>query len=452
MLNLKNITKIYFVGIGGISMSALALLMHKQGKIICGCDDNQSKILEKLKKEGIKIRKHIYRKGLNECDLVVYTNAINKDNENLVIAKNLKKQILERAEFLGEICKTFKTVVAISGTHGKTTTTAMISKVLEDLNPTTHIGGILNDKNENLIIGNNDIFITEACEYNKSFLHINPTYLVVTNIEKDHMDCYKNFSELKQTFKKIIEKTSKNIVILNKFSSFYNKNFANSNFETFSINQNSTYIAKNIKEENGCYSFDIFFKQKHLGNIKLSVPGKHNILNALSTLCIARHFDIPFQTIKCKLENFKNVLRRFEIVYKNSITIISDYAHHPTEIKATINTAKKLSHNKIICVFEPHTYSRTISLFKEFLTCFDCCDKLILLKTYAAREKEIQGGTAFDLYLKLKDKINVSYCPTKIECFKELENITEKNDMILFVGAGTIDTFCREYVKTHFSK
>ncbi len=448
MCNLNDYKSIYFVGVGGISMSALAKLMKSKGKFVCGCDDVLSDITKKLETFGIPVYLNFCEQALKECELVVYTNAIQQNNKNLVLAKKLKKPILERAEFLGLVCKEYKTVIAVCGTHGKTTTTAMIAHILKDKNPTVHIGGISKDFDDNLLFGSNELFITEACEYNKSFLHINPTYTIVTNIEPDHMDCYKDFNELKSVFHKFICKTSKKVVFNHNFLQFYDDFFANDKIITFSLNDNSTYFATNIKEKNGCYSFVVNTRQTPLAKIKLNVVGLHNVQNALAAIAICLEFGLSISEIAKQLKTFQNVDRRFQVLFNKNVLVISDYAHHPTEIKASIMAAKKLKHRKIICIFEPHTYSRTLTLFKEFLYAFDEADKTIILKTYAAREKPIEGGTGFDLFLALKEKgLDVDYYESTRPLFDKLDKIKEPNDIILFLGAGTINSFAIDYAK-----
>lgn len=447
MLNLKKINSIYFVGIGGISMSALSKLMKSEGKNVCGCDDKLSIITQKLEKFNIKVFQSFDENAIKNCDLVVYTAAINENNKNLLLAKKLNKKVVERAEFLGEICNQYKTVIAVCGTHGKTTTTAMLAHILKDKNPTVHIGGIMADCNDNLLVGGKEIFITEACEFNKSFLHITPTHTILTNIEPDHMDCYKNFNELQKTFCTFLQKTSKNIVFNNKFLKICNKNFANKNLLTYSQNKNAAYYANNIKEKNGCYSFDFCSQNKTLARMNLNVVGKHNIENAMAASLLCLTLNLPPKEIAKKLETFQNVKRRFEILYKQEIMVISDYAHHPTEITASLKATQKL-HKRIVCIFEPHTYSRTQALFEGFLKAFNIAQKTIILKTYAARENENMGKSGYDLFLGLKNKkIDVAYCDNKQELFEKLDKIKENNDILLFLGAGTIDGFARKYVK-----
>jgi len=445
MINFNEINKLYFVGIGGISMSGLAKLMLTQKKEVCGCDDNLTDITKNLTNLGIIVKKSYYKTGLKNCDLVVYTNAISLNNKNLIEAKKLNKPIIERAEFLGEITKLYKTNIAVSGTHGKTTTTSMIANIFEFKNPTIHVGGILDGSKSNIKIGNKQTFITEACEYNKSFLKLNPTYSIVLNIEKDHLDTYKNLKNLKQSFFQFIKQTSKKVIINYNILSTLPQNFDCSKLITFSINKQSTYVAKNLKSYNGAYSFDVYKKENFIGHINLNILGKHNVLNALAAISLCFEQNIPFEIIKDKLESFKSTKRRFEILYNKDFKVITDYAHHPTEIKASIKTALSISKNKLICIFEPHTYSRTISLFKEFLTCFKGAEKLILLPTYKAREKKILGGSAYDLYKVLKQKQAVVYAKNYDACIKLLKKEIEKNNVFLFLGAGTIDNLAREF-------
>ena len=426
-------------------MSALAKLMLSFKKQVCGCDDKLTNITSNLTKLGIIVKKSYYKKGLENCDLVIYTNAISQNNKNLLEAKKLHKPILERAEFLGEITKLYKTTLAISGTHGKTTTTSMIAHVLNFKNPTVHVGGILNETKSNLAIGNKKIFITEACEYNKSFLKLNPDYSVVLNIEKDHLDTYKTYDNLKQSFIQFMKQTNKKIILNHNILKTLPQNFDKEKLITISINKDSTYIAKNLKSDNGAYNFDVYKKNIFVGHINLNILGRHNVLNALASICVCLEQNIPFEIIKEKLENFKNTKRRFEILYDKNFKVITDYAHHPTEIKASIKTARSICKNKIICIFEPHTYSRTISLFKEFLTCFKGCDKLILLPTYKAREHKIANDSSFELYNTIKNYQKTIYAKNYADCNNILKKDIDSNNVFLFLGAGTIDDLARDF-------
>ena len=448
-MDLEKIEKIYFAGIGGISMSALAKLMKAKNKLVCGADDNLSPITQKLEEIGIKVFKSHCEEEIKNCDLFVYTNALKKDNKNLVLAKKYHKTILERAEFLGEICKLYKTVIAVCGTHGKTTTTSMIAHILKDRNPTVHVGGIASDFDDNIWVGNGDIFITEACEYNKSFLKISPTHTVLTNIDCDHMDCYKDFNELKQTFLSFLRKTTKNVVFDNKILNFEDNIFANKHSFSFGVNNNSTYYATNITEKNGKYSFDVFLKQKFLTQISLNVFGRFNVLNALAAFALCHTLLMPAKTIKEKLETFKSTKRRFEILQNNNGLIITDYAHHPTEIKETIIATKNITKNNLICVFQPHTYSRTKNLFNEFLSAFNLCNKVIIFKTYSAREKPFMGKSGYALFRELKKrKSDVFYSASEKTLTKKLNKVKKVDDTILFLGAGNIDDYARTYAQS----
>ena len=426
-------------------MSGLAKLMLNFKKEVCGCDNKLSDTTKNLTNLGIIVKKSYYKKGLENCDLVVYTNAVPLNDKNLIEAKKLNKPIIERAEFLGEITKLYKKTVAISGTHGKTTTTSMIANIMDFKNPTVHVGGILNSAKSNIKIGNKQTFITEACEYNKSFLKLNPTYSIVLNIEKDHLDTYKTLKNLKQAFFEFVNQTSKKVIINHNILSTLPQNFDYSKLITFSINNKANYVAKNLKSHSGAYGFDVYKKENFVGHIDLNILGKHNVLNALASIALCLEQNISFKIIKEKLESFKNTKRRFEILYNKDFKVITDYAHHPTEIKASIKTALSISKNKLICIFEPHTYSRTISLLKEFSTCFKGAEKLILLPTYKAREKKILGGSSYDLYKVLKQQQSVVYAKNYDSCLEILKKEIKKDNVFLFLGAGTIDNLAREF-------
>lgn len=447
MIDLTKINSIYFVGIGGVSMSALAKLMLSEGKFVSGCDDNLNYFTKKLCSLGAVIQENQYPSEVENCNLVVYTTAVPKKHPDLVLAKKLKKTILERAEFLALISKEYKNVIAISGTHGKTTTTAMIASIMENKKPTTHIGGDFSEISGNIKIGKKNFFITEACEFNKSFLHLSPNISVVTNIECDHMDCYENFEDLKNAFMCFISKTTDFVVLNYNILHFCDKFFAKQKVLTFDIGKKCDFWADELKEENGCFSFIAYNDNFKLGEIHLAVQGKHNVLNALASIAVGIRLGIPFSEIQNKLTNFKGVHRRFEILYKKELTVIQDYAHHPTEISCAINTAKLLHPKKLVCVFQPHTYSRTKTLFNDFLTCFNGCDELILIPTYKAREKETDGYTSFDLFKNLSDDLNSLY----FENINDLKNYlfkTKINDeIILWIGAGNINEYAQNFVK-----
>jgi len=448
MFNLKNIKHIHFVGIGGVSMSALAKLMVHLHKKVTGSDDVLSDVTENLQKLGIHITQHKNLQDIKNCDLLVYTYAVSLSNPDIQFAKQFHKIIIERAEFLGILTSFFDECIAIAGTHGKTTTTAMIACIMQEQNPTVHLGGFSPQLNGNLVVGEQHFFITEACEFNKSFLHIKPTIAVITNIEPDHMDCYKDEKELQNTFAKFMTQTSKNIILNHNFLHLYDNNYAIlSKIITFDIDKKSDFWATDLREKNACFSFNCYNDNYYLGAVQLQVQGRHNVFNALASIALATTLGISFEKTKKALENFVSVDRRFQTLRVENPHVIHDYAHHPTEIQCAIQTAKLLKPNKLFCVFQPHTYSRTLTLFKEFLKCFNGVDELILLPTYSAREKVIEGGTALDLFKKISKNIKTSYFDDVKKCENYLFKNVQKKDLVLWVGAGSIENFAKDYVQ-----
>ena len=322
----------------------------------------------------------------------------------------------------------------------------MLANCLQSLSPTTHIGGFLPELG-NLILGKKSIFITEACEFNKSFLHLSPNVCIITNIEKEHMDCFKNEKDLINSFYQFAHQTKDLIVIKNDIPILHKLLTEKPSIITFGIDDNSDIVAKNLNQTNGKFSFDCYYKKELLGNINLNVFGKHNVLNALSVIAVALYFKLDFNLIKNGLEGFNGVERRFQFLKTSPFTIIHDYAHHPTEIKETLKTAKLLNKNKVVCIFEPHTYSRTKSLMKEFCESFYDADKLYLLPTYSAREQPIKDGSSFDLFLNLPEEIDCEYYEDKNKLFNQLLKTVENDDLIIFLGAGTIGEYSLEFLK-----
>lgn len=430
-----NGNRVFFVGVGGISMSALAMLCHNFGAIVGGSDAVKNNITLGLEKH-IKLfyghNKHNIIKF--KPNLIVYTGAVNFDNPELEFAINNNIKVMERSEFLGMICKNYKNVIAVAGTHGKTTTTAMIAEIfmLAKLNPTIHIGGEVVNLNSNFVVGGNEYFITEACEYKKSFEHINSSVAVITNIECDHMDCYKSYNDLCDSFIKFANQ-SKNLIVFNSNpikEKVQTKHVQIVNFE-FGLQ------AKNIKILQNEISFDVFEFGLYLANFKLSVFGEYNVDNALLAIGVARHFNVCVATIYDALKNFKGVKRRNEKLGKiNGISVYADYCHHPTEIKKSIN-AFKGKFNKILCVFQPHTYSRTKMLIKDFDQCFKGVNKLIIFKTYPAREPYDFDGCETALFKKIKNK-NKILALSESELLKNIVDFAHNYDAIIVLGAGDI--------------
>ena len=426
-------------------MSGLAAVLLNKGYRVSGSDFKESNVLDKLREKGAEIYIGHDAKNLVNVDLVVYTAAIPESNPELAEAKKQNIQLMNRAEFLGLIMKGHKYNVAVAGTHGKTTCTSMISHVTmeADLDPTILVGGDLDLIGGNYRIGNSDYFITESCEYKESFLKFFPYVGIILNIDADHLDYYRDINHIYETFKKFSKLVPKDGYLIGYGGDFRVKEIleeADCNTISYGFDDENL-TAKDISFNNrGCASFTVCENGKELFKITLSNPGKHNILNALSSIAVGLIFNVPYETIISGLEKCKGAHKRFEFKgEKDGITVIDDYAHHPTEIKATLNTAKKINHNKTYCVFQPHTYTRTKSLFDEFTTAFADADELILMDIYAAREK--------DTGLVSSDELGDAIRKTGLKCInvhshdeaaEYLKENAKKDDLILTVGAGDV--------------
>lgn len=440
-----NHKKIHFIGIGGISMSGLAEIMLERGYMVSGSDMKSSEITNRLSKQGAEIHIGHNASNIYNADLVVYTAAVASDNSELVEAKNRNIPIMDRAEFLGHIMLGHKYNVAVSGTHGKTTATSMISHIVLEakLDPTILVGGELDIINGNVRFGSSEYFIAEACEYKGSFLKFYPTTGVILNIDADHLDYYKDIDDIAAAFKRFSELIPEDGYLVG-----YAEDervmgiISNAKCRTLSYGINKGDItARNINyDDRGCASFDAFKGDAKLFSVKLGVPGKHNILNALASICTALGLGINAEFIINGLQNFRGTHRRFEVKgNKDGITVVDDYAHQPTEIKATLSAAKNFPHKKIYCVFQPHTYSRTIKLFNEFTDAFFDTDMLVLADIYAAREKDT-GEINSTL---LGDSIRKKGVPcVNFHSFTEIVEYLKKSlqpgDLLITVGAGDI--------------
>lgn len=449
MQELSKYRHIHCVGIGGIGLSAIAEIFLKRGHWVSGSDLKPGEITERLKSLGGLIFTDHDESNIEGADLVVYSSAVSLDNPELVAAERNGVPILSRAEVLGVLMKEFKQSIAVSGTHGKTTTTSMISLILENsgCDPTVLIGGNLSTFNGNVKVGKGDFIITEACEYMDSFLSLSPKYKIILNIDSDHLDYFKDIDHIVNSFDRFarLEPTDGTVIAYsaNPFvSSIINS--LNCSVITFGLNAQSDYYAENIRfNSSGMPSFDVFYREEKLGAIQLAIPGEHNIVNSLAAIACCRDLGIETSNIISTLENFSGTERRFDIigVTKNGLRIIDDYAHHPTEIKATIDAAKNLPHKHLWCLFQPHTYTRTIALFEEFAQSFLQADKVILAEIYAAREKNIHKISSKELASEIK-----RFYPDKevyyFEFFDEIANFVlnnaESGDLIITMGAGDI--------------
>lgn len=437
--------KVHFIGIGGVSMSGLAAVLLNEGFKVSGSDAKESDITNRLKNEGAEIYIGHNSDNLKNVDLVVYTAAIPVDNPELVKAKEDNIELMDRAEFLGQIMKGHKYNVAVAGTHGKTTTTSMISHVTlsADLDPTILVGGDLDIIHGNFRIGDSEYFVTEACEYKQSFLRFFPYVGIILNIDADHLDFYRDLDHIKDTFKQFINIIPNDgYIIANADDSNVQEvlSVAKCNVLTYGIN-NGTVHAKNIVfNEKGCATFDVYKDDTKLGSLSLNVPGMHNVSNSLSAVCLSLIFEIGFDKVFEGLSTFGGAHKRFEYKgEKDGVTVIDDYAHHPVEIKATLSTAKKMKHKNVVCVFQPHTYTRTKTLFDDFTTCFDDSDELILMDIYAAREKDTGLVSSNELGDAIRSRgIKCVNVHSHEEALEYVKTKVSSEDLLLTVGAGDV--------------
>ncbi|MEG1256913.1 UDP-N-acetylmuramate--L-alanine ligase [Clostridium sp.] len=445
--------KVHFIGIGGISMSGLAEILLKNGYTVSGSDRQNSKMVEKLKTKGANIYIGHNADNIKDVDLVIYTAAISEDNPELQRASELKIPMMDRAEFLGKIMLGHKFNVAVAGTHGKTTTTSMLAHIVieEQVDPTILVGGELDVINGNVLAGNSDYFITEACEYKASFLKFHPYIGIILNIDADHLDYYKDINHIKDTFSKFIDIIPKEGFLVcnvddNNVTDILAKHECT--VMTYGI-KNGEFTARNISYNAlGCGSYDLYKNDEMLFSIELSVPGDHNILNSLSAICTGLALNISKDSIIKGLFNFGGTHRRFEFKgCKNGVNVIDDYAHHPTEILAHLNACRNYPHKDLYVVFQPHTYTRTITLFEDFSKAFDSVNHLVLADIYAAREKDT-GVVSSD---KLGDAIRargvnaVNYHDFN-SIVDYLKSNVKEGDLILTVGAGDVNIIGEMYL------
>ena len=384
---------IHLIGIGGISMSAIAELLISHGYRVSGSDMKDSRILDKLRNYGAEIYIGHDSNNIQNPDLVVYTAAIKGDNCERLKAKQLNITEIDRAEMLGLIMKNYSKAIAVAGSHGKTTTTSLISLILEyaDLDPTIFAGGELDEIGGNIKIGKSEHFITEACEYVEGFLKFFPFIGIILNIDEDHLDYFKDINHIKSAFRKFIDLIPREGFLIANEDDKNIKDIIHDikcNLITYGINSDSTFIAKDIIfTKDGYPVFDVEFNNKNIGTFKLNIPGKHNIYNALASIATSHILGVTSLEIKKYIKRFKGIHRRFDILGEvKGCKIIDDYAHHPAEIKATLEAAQNYPHREIWCVFQPHTFTRTKALLDDFARSFDDANHIIIADIYAARE------------------------------------------------------------------
>lgn len=418
-------------------MSGLAKYLVRMGKRVGGSDISSNEYTDELQKLGVEVDFADNCDRLAEYDLIVSTDAIKDTDMRLIAAQRFNKEIISRGHLLYEISRNFNKVIAISGCHGKTTCTSMLTHIFAAANKqfTAHIGG--NDLTfKNFYFGGADYFITEACEYKKNFLLLKPNIAVILNSDADHLECYGNEAELSRAYLRFAD--SADIAI-----SLY-RDLPLNHGQSFGFDKGADYCAKNIKTVDGACLFTAYEGGAELGAVKLNVYGKHNVLNAVAAIAAARNSGIKFDDIKNGLQSFEGVERRFEKIGEvNGAKCIADYAHHPNEIRATLRTAQKITRGKTFVVFQPHTYSRTKFLFNQFVKVLAPLNNLLIYKTFAAREYFDDAGSALTLSQSLKK----SRYGDDIKDICEFISRAEECDTVLFLGAGDIYNLAKAAVK-----
>lgn len=446
-LNFNNPVHIHFIGIGGISMSGLAQILLDRGFTISGSDSQRSELVMHLESQGAKIA--IGQRADNitpDIDLVVYTAAIRPDNTEYAAAVEAGIPMMTRATLLGQIMANYQNSIAVAGTHGKTTTTSMLTHILlaAEYDPTVSVGGMLDRIGGNIRVGQSPYFLTEACEYTNSFLQFYPLINVILNVEEDHMDFFKDIEDIKNSFRTFASQTGENGAVIINGDMEHTEDIVKGldrKVLTFGLMDGNDFMAKDILfDDQGNGAFSLYIRGEDKGRVKLNVKGRHNVSNSLAAIAAALELGIDLDTIRDGLLSFGGTHRRFE--YKGSIgdvSVVDDYAHHPTEIRATLEAAKDYPHDDMWVVFQPHTYTRTKAFLHQFADVLALADHIVLAKIYAAREIDTGETSSDDINRLLLEKGKDSHY---FETFAEIEDYlfehVKGNDLLLTVGAGNV--------------
>lgn len=436
--------KVHFIGIGGVSMSGLAAILLSNNIEVTGSDFRESETIGSLRERGAKVIIGHFRSNITDQDLVVYTAAIRDDNEELMEARERGIRTLDRSEFLGHLMKNFRNSISVSGTHGKTSTTSMLSSIAmnSDSDPTILVGGQLPLIGGNFRIGESDLFITEACEYKGSFLRFPALTAIILNVEADHLDYYRDLQHVLDTFREYVAMIPEEGTIAanaDDTNMDYVLKDAKARVVRFGIENGDLRAEKITFSESGKASFDVSLKGEYLMSVNMGVPGRFNVLNALAAIGASIAAGIPLESISKGLSSFTGVDKRFQHLYtEGGVTVIDDYAHHPSEIKAAIETAKRTDSRRIHVVFQPHTYTRTRTLFEGFVEAFDDVDTLVLLDIYAARELDTGLVTSEELGDAIRERHTVTTvnCHSFKEAAESIMHFVSPGDMVITMGAG----------------
>jgi len=452
----SSIKKLHFVGIGGIGMSGIAEILIDEGFSITGSDRAASDNTERLASLGAKVYIGHNMKNLEpEVDVLVYSSAVAPDNPEVTEARKRKIPVIRRAEMLAEVMR-LKYGIGIAGTHGKTTTTSMVSLILMEggIDPTVIVGGRLHGlAGSNARLGKGDFIVVEADEFDRSFLSITPTIAVLTTLETDHLDCYRDLEDIKSAFIQFAQKVPFYgfvVLCLDEPALQDIMPKIKKKIITYGLNGQADLQAMDIVHKQNTSRFLVVREGQDLGEIQLQIPGKHNVQNALAAIAVGLELKVPFDKVKAGIEKFTGVFRRWEVKAEvDGITVIDDYAHHPTEIRATLAGAKSGWRRRVIAVFQPHLYSRTRDFYDDFGRAFFNADVLVVTDVYPAREEPIQGvtGELIANAAKQYGHKQVHYVPDKKSVPDFLKSIVQKGDMVITMGAGDIWKFGEDYIK-----
>jgi len=435
---IHGVKRIHMIGIGGSGMCPLAEILHNKGYILTGSDNNESDNLKRVRKLGIKVFMGHDAKNIAGAQLVVYSAAISAENPELVAARETGTPIMERSHLLGALTRQFEKVIGVCGTHGKTTVTSMLTQILymAEFDPTAVIGGKLPLIDANGRVGNSEYMVCEACEFVDTFLQMSPDMSVLLNIDNDHLDYFGTMDNLVNSFKKFI--TMSSISVVNGDDELAKKAISDFGGEiiTFGITGENDYTATNISQAKFGMEFDVVKNGEVLTRLKMQIPGRHNIYNGLAAFAASDRCGVPIEDIKKGIESFGGAGRRFEKLGEfGGITLVDDYAHHPTELKATLTAAKQLGFSRIIAIFQPFTFSRTELLKNDFIKALAIADKVILMPIMGSRENNLSGISSQVLAKGLKDCVCVE---TFEDVANTVQSIGKGGDVVITMGGGDI--------------
>jgi UDP-N-acetylmuramate--alanine ligase len=449
----RSVNRIHFVGIGGIGMSGIAELLLNLGFEVTGSDLNESDIIDHLRRQGAQVFSGHDPNHVGNADVVVYSSAVKEDNPEIVTARNRGIPVIRRAEMLGELIAVKETSIAVGGTHGKTSTSSMIGAVLlaAGLDPTLVVGGLVRTLDTNSRLGAGKVIVVEADEFDRSFLALRPTISVVTNIELEHTDCYQNLEELQHAFTQFCNAAPFYGLVIACLDSPGVQGILSQIKRpviTYGFSSQADFRAENPTFETTHSRFRVRHGQEILGDIRLQVPGLHNVVNALAAVALGTEMGIPFATVAAGLEAYEGVRRRFEIKgLVRDILVVDDYAHHPTEVRATLRAARQGWERRIVAVFQPHLFTRTRDFYRDFAAAFLESDVLIVTDIFPARETKIDGISG-ELVAEAARQLGhkqVHYIADLDRLIPTLDTIVKPNDMVITIGAGNIWRYCDAY-------